>query len=138
MNYIKIVRVERNNKYYSCIVNREGMEVEYIPNKFVQSNSEQNGLLVYGVEKLNDLASEVRVYFEPHRSFQVWLCEIENVMELPKTRLNTKFLDSDCGFDHVDLSTLTEWYDIGLEWPEHTVMVKNVKLVKRLGWKDFS
>lgn len=120
MKYIKIVRPE-NGKLYSMSVTRPDWIVEYIPNQLVQSNNDW-GLLVFEPKSKESIKSLSEV--AGIMGLQIWFCEAEGIMELPKYSSHRIHGDNEHYY-----RTESEYF---IPWPEGTVMARKVKLTKRI------
>jgi hypothetical protein len=130
----KVVR-ETQGKLFSAAIKNPDLKIEYIPNQWVESKI--GGILVF--DNFICAASFANnTYLQGWYDTQVWHCETEEPVELPKFRLtqtvNTSEVEQLWNLQLEDPKLIFRIFSQHLldYWPEGTKAYRKVKLVEKV------
>ena len=130
----KVVR-EAEGKLFSALIKNPDLKLEYTPNEWVISKI--GGILVFDSFICAVNFANV-TYRQNWYNTQVWFCETEEPVQLPKFKLtqtvNTSEVEQLWNLQFEDLKLISQAIILHLldHWPEGTQSYRKVKLVKNV------
>jgi hypothetical protein len=130
----KVVR-EIDGKLFSAAIKNPDLQLEYVPNEWVASKI--GGILVFD-DFICAASFANNTYLQSWYNTQVWYCETEEPVQLPKFRLtqtvNTSEVEQLWNLRFEDPQLIARIFSMHLldYWPEGTKSYRKVKLVEKV------